>query len=128
MIHITYSLVGIATDCGQMFESRNRQDFSPFHNFPSQIWGPPSLKPKCYRQWFSTGLKLTTYFHLLLRPRMVELYLRSQFRPQGIVLSRAGRSLPSRNLSSTTLIGKSFQVFASCSHRSLVEYYFRFVR
>jgi hypothetical protein len=31
-------------------------------------------------------------------------------------------------LSSTTLIGKSFQVFPSCSRRSLVEYYFRFVR
>jgi hypothetical protein len=56
-------------------------DFSPLQ-CPDRLWGPPSLS-NGYRGSTGWGVELTTHLYLMLRSRIVEVYLRSHIRHQG---------------------------------------------
>jgi hypothetical protein len=58
---------------------------------PDWVWDPLSLLSSGYHghfllEWSGRGVKLTTQFHIILRLRMVELYLHSAICLHGVVL------------------------------------------
>jgi hypothetical protein len=60
--------------------------FSPFSQLPVRLWGSPTLLSSGYRVLSGRGVKLTTHFHLVPRPRKVVLFLHYHRYHHGIVL------------------------------------------
>jgi hypothetical protein len=75
-------------DRGSILDRGKR--FSLLHNV--WLWSLASLLSKGYRRLFSRrlkgmGVKLTIHLHLVVRARMVELYLHSPIRLHGVMLN-----------------------------------------
>jgi hypothetical protein len=71
---------------------RRGKRFLPAPQCEDRLWGPPSLISNGYHGLFPQGksgrdVKLTTHLHLVLRLRMVELYLHILICLYGIVLN-----------------------------------------
>jgi hypothetical protein len=78
---------------------RGARDLSLLQCFQVRLWGSPNLSSNGYRVLFPQsgwGLNLTTHLHLVLRLRMVELYLHSPVCLHGVVLTclNTGTTLP----------------------------------
>jgi hypothetical protein len=82
--------VGIATGYGLdtrgSIPGKGKRFFSTPQR-PDMLWGSPSLLLNGYRRLSGRGLKLTTDVHLVLKSRIVDLYLHSPIRIYGTVLN-----------------------------------------
>jgi hypothetical protein len=69
------------------FGFQQEQDIFLSPQRPVRLRGPPSLLFYGFRGKSGRGVKLTTHFHLVLRSRILEIYLRSPIRLGGVVLN-----------------------------------------
>jgi hypothetical protein len=80
-------------DTRRSIPGRGERLFSMPHH-PVRLWGPPSFLSNWYRRFLpreggesGLGMKLTTHLQLMPRSRIVELYLHSPTRLNGVVLN-----------------------------------------
>jgi hypothetical protein len=69
------------------FDSRQRQESFLYSTASKLTLGPTQLHIQWVPGFLSPGVKLTTHLHLLPRSRIVELYLHSAIRFDGVVLN-----------------------------------------
>jgi hypothetical protein len=109
--------------CRSSIPGRGKIFFSILQRL-DQLWGPPSLLINGYRGALSPGAKrpVTTHFHLMLRSRMVALYLHSPIRLHGVLLNwlTAGATLP---LSSPLPFNVLCNLMPCCSVTTNLPYY-----
>jgi hypothetical protein len=76
---ISVSIIGVR------FLAGAREFF--LHSVQTLLWDSPIFPYNGYWGLFPRGVKLTTHLHLVLRLKMMELYLHSPVRLQGVVLN-----------------------------------------